>query len=348
MPDVTNQRLIQAALGTGAVIASGLTGGELFRRRRAAIRRVRGMGHGGEERMVTTRDGTKLHVEIDGPDDAPLTVVFTHGWFMDLTTWRHQRAALAGSHARRVFYDHRGYGKSERGPKGIGSVRQLSEDMFDVIEAVAPRGPIVVVGHSMGSFTIHALAGTHPKLFGSRIVASVLISTAAQGSTLMRAVVRNIPVAHLIVNPTASVLEIAGVLRPYLVRALGMGLYRPFSYLFVDRKSSDVSKQEFLAVISAAHLDVMGEYLLALAAHEEFESLPTLGNARTVLITGERDLIVVKALSEAAAAEIPGVEHIIIPGSGHIVPFERAEEVNRILEDVIGDALAGKAGKRAV
>ncbi len=342
MPGPSGKQLGQAAALTGA-IASGITGGEIFRRRRAAIRRARGMGHGGEERSVTTRDGTKLHLEIDGPDNAPVTVVFTHGWFMDLTTWRHQREALMGSHARRVFYDHRGYGKSERGPKGLGSVRQLAEDLYDVIEAVAPSGPVVVVGHSMGSFTIQALAGTHPELFGTRIVASVLISTAAQGSLLMRAVVRNIPLADKIVSPTASVLEIAHVLRPYLVKALGMGLYRPFSYLFVDRKSSDTAKKEFLAVISAAHLNVMGEYLLALAAHEEMESLPALGKCRTLVITGGNDLIVVPSLSEAVAANIPNVEHTIIPGSGHIVPFERAEEVNVLLGDVIRQALAKAA-----
>jgi len=348
MGGLSQQQLVQAVLGTGAVVAGGITGGEVYRRRRAAVRKVRGMGHGGEERMVTTADGTNLHVEIDGSECAPLTVVFTHGWFMDLTTWRHQRAALAGSPARRVYYDHRGYGKSERGPKGVGSVRQLAEDIYQVIEAVAPSGPVVIVGHSMGSFTIQALAGIHPELFGTRIVASVLISTAAQGSTLIRAVVRNIPVAHRIVSPTAGVLEIAAILRPYLVRALGMGLYRPFSYLFVDRKSSTEAKREFLAVISAAHLDVMGEYLLALAAHEELASLPALGNARTLVITGGHDLIVIPALSEAAAAQIPGVEHVIIPGSGHIVPFERAEEVNRLLGDVIDNALAKvKAGKRA-
>lgn len=335
----------QLAVLAGAA-ASAVTGGEVYRRRRAQVRRIRGIGHGGREQTLTTSDGTKLHVEIDGPESAELTVVFSHGWFMDLTTWRHQRAALSGMPVRRVFYDHRGYGKSERGAKGLGSVRLLAEDMYEIIEAVAPTGPVVVVGHSMGSFTIQALAGIHPELFGSRIVGSVLISTAAQGSTLIRAVVRNIPVAHRIVNPTANVLEIANVLRPYLVRALGMGLYRPFSYLFVDRRSSGEAKQEFLAVISAAHLDVMGEYLLALAGHEEMASLPALGKAPCLVITGGSDLIVVPALSEAAAAEIPGVEHVIIPESGHIVVFEKADEVNGLLTREIDRALADLEKRR--
>lgn len=33
-----------------------------------------------EYRTVTTREGIALHVEIDGEADAPLTVVFVHGF----------------------------------------------------------------------------------------------------------------------------------------------------------------------------------------------------------------------------------------------------------------------------
>jgi pimeloyl-ACP methyl ester carboxylesterase len=333
------RRVREAAIASGAVVAGGLTGRSIYHRRRDGVRSVREVGRGGTDRTVETADGTKLHLEIDGPSAAAVTVVVAHGFFMDLTTWRYQRAALENSAAKLVFYDHRGYGLSEPGPKGVASIRQLAQDMYDVIEAVAPKGPVVVVGHSMGSFTIQALAGIHPELFGPRIVASVLMSTAAQGSVLVRTLLRELPLADKVMSPTASVLDIVATLRPYLVRAFGLGMYRPFGYLFVDRKSPVQARREFLAVISAAHLDVMSEYLTALAAHEEFESLPTLGNARTVVVTGERDKVVPLALSETVLAEIPGAEHVIIEGSGHIVTFENPDEVNRVLLDVIDEAI---------
>ncbi|HEY7812355.1 MAG TPA: hypothetical protein VIC62_03910, partial [Nakamurella sp.] len=45
---------------------------------------------------VDTRDGVALHVEEVGPLDAPLTVVFAHGWTLRLGSWHYQRWGLAG------------------------------------------------------------------------------------------------------------------------------------------------------------------------------------------------------------------------------------------------------------
>jgi hypothetical protein len=45
-------------------------------------------------RTVTTDDGVPLHVEFDGKLEAPLTVVFSHGFTARLVEWEFQRAAL--------------------------------------------------------------------------------------------------------------------------------------------------------------------------------------------------------------------------------------------------------------
>ena len=45
----------------------------------------------------TTRDGRDLHVHVDGPDDAPLTVVLAHCWSSDLTTWGYQALDVRGA-----------------------------------------------------------------------------------------------------------------------------------------------------------------------------------------------------------------------------------------------------------
>ena len=47
-------------------------------------------------RTVATDDGVRLHVEVDGDEDAPLTVVFSHGFTARLAEWELQRAALRG------------------------------------------------------------------------------------------------------------------------------------------------------------------------------------------------------------------------------------------------------------
>ena len=70
-----------------------------------------------EELTVTAADGTDLHVEIVEPKaagDKP-TIVFVHGFALDMGTFYFQRQALAeqGEH-RLVFYDQPGHGRSSR------------------------------------------------------------------------------------------------------------------------------------------------------------------------------------------------------------------------------------------
>ena len=73
-------------------------------------------------------DGVLLSVEEIGPRDAPLTVVFVHGYTLSMASWAFQRRTLAAElatanghrpDARLVFYDQRGHGSSGRGrPSG--------------------------------------------------------------------------------------------------------------------------------------------------------------------------------------------------------------------------------------
>ena len=62
-------------------------------------------------RTVTTDDGVPLHVEVDGDENAPLTVVLSHGFTARLAEWELQRAALR-DRARLVLWDQRGHGRS--------------------------------------------------------------------------------------------------------------------------------------------------------------------------------------------------------------------------------------------
>ena len=63
-----------------------------------------------ERSEVILPDGVRLHVEISGPADAPVTVVLLHGWCLDRRTWHHQIPDLTG--ARVIAYDARGHGRS--------------------------------------------------------------------------------------------------------------------------------------------------------------------------------------------------------------------------------------------
>ena len=110
-------------------------------------------------------------VEEIGPPDAPLTVVFVHGYTLSMASWTFQRRTLAAElatanghrpDARLVFYDQRGHGASGRGDADHSTIEQLARDLEAVLESRVPRGPVVLVGHSMGGMTIMGLAALRP------------------------------------------------------------------------------------------------------------------------------------------------------------------------------------------
>src|SRR5690349_14581637 len=168
-----------AAAGAGAVVAA----------ERIAVNRIRGRADSSDEPFGSLRgleltvlavDGVPLHVEINGPDTAPITIIFCHGYTLNQDCWHFQRRDL--TEHRLVFWDQRDHGRSGRSEEGSGSIGQLGADLKAVIDAAAPgAGPVVLVGHSMGGMTIMALADQYPELFGTKVAGAVLIATAARG-----------------------------------------------------------------------------------------------------------------------------------------------------------------------
>src|SRR5215218_4590260 len=104
-------------------------------------------------RTVRTDDGVDLHVEVDGPADAPLTVLLTHGFTARLGEWDDQRAALGGR-ARLVLWDHRGHGRSARGDGRTTTIDRTGRDLGEVLDATTPSGPVLLAGHSLGGMSV--------------------------------------------------------------------------------------------------------------------------------------------------------------------------------------------------
>ncbi|MGX9890020.1 alpha/beta fold hydrolase [Streptomyces sp. NPDC002276] len=126
----------------------------------------------GRELTVTSADGSRLHVEVHGPEGAP-AVVLAHGWSCSTAFWAAQTRDLAADH-RVVVYDQRGHGRS---PAALTySTDALADDLEAVLEAtLTPGEKAVVVGHSMGGMTVLAAAGR--ARFREHAVAVLLCST---------------------------------------------------------------------------------------------------------------------------------------------------------------------------
>ena len=101
------------------------------------------------------------------------TLVFVHGYALNLDCWHFQREYFRGKR-RMVFYDQRSHGRSGRSDNDHATIDQLGRRSRRVLDELAPDGPVVLVGHSMGGMSIMALAEQHPEMFGDRVAGVAL------------------------------------------------------------------------------------------------------------------------------------------------------------------------------
>jgi pimeloyl-ACP methyl ester carboxylesterase len=343
-----------AGLAAGAAVAAGA--GAVIAAERVAVGRLRlrhdpeadepfGQLHG-RALTVLADDGVPLHVEINGPDDAPVTIVFCHGYALNQNVWHYQRRDLAGA-ARLVFWDQRGHGQSGQCTQEHCTIPQLGEDLHAVLLAAAPGdGPVVLVGHSMGGMTIMALAREHPELFGTKVIGAVLISTIAGGvdptiwiPMLLRPIAR---------QAAAPVLRGAsnGIAAPLVERgrqASGDIAFLAARYVAFGDPSVSPAVVDFLErMIRATPVGVVAAFYLALLRHDERAALDVLGRVPVTVIAAERDRLVPLSSSEELAEQIPGAELVRVPGTGHGVILERPLFVNRVISDLVARSVAGE------
>jgi pimeloyl-ACP methyl ester carboxylesterase len=312
---------------------------------------LRGAAH-----TVTADDGTELYAEVDdldvgengadadgggaaGEGASPLTVVFSHGFCLNQDIWHFQRQWLRGRY-RMVFWDQRGHGRSGTGPADHYTVDQCGRDLLAVVEALAPDGPLVLVGHSMGGMTVMALAGEQPDLVRRRVAGVALVATSSGGLAdvhwgLAPSVGR---VAHKV-----APLALVGLTRaPRLVdrtRRLGSDLEQ----LLVKRYSyaSPVPPElvRFTStMIAATPISVVSGFLPGFDVHDKAAALAALDGLEALVLGGDEDLMTPAEHSDVIVRLLPGAEHVVVPEAGHLVMLEHPDVVNLHLGDLLDRA----------
>jgi pimeloyl-ACP methyl ester carboxylesterase len=298
----------------------------------------------GEAMTVRADDGLPLHVEVSGPDDAPVAIVFCHGYTLNADVWYYQRAGLAGT-ARCVFWDQRSHGRSGRSDPDLVTIDQLGADLHEVMLAAAPSDmPVVLVGHSMGGMTVMALADQHPELFGTKIIGAVLISTAA--ATVDPATWLPSPLRPAVRAAMPSMMT--GASHPLMADVVERGRHSASDIAFLgtrriafgDPRVSPTVVDFLERIIRSTPIDVIADFYVALVGHDKRHALAVLGNVPVLVLTGSKDRLVDPALSDQIASEIRDAKLVRIRGAGHVVILERPEEVNEAIADLVALALA--------
>jgi pimeloyl-ACP methyl ester carboxylesterase len=291
-------------------------------------------------------DGVRLHVEAAGPPDAAVTVVLLHGWTLDGRTWHRQVVALRealGDSVRVLTYDVRGHGRSDPTPRHAATLAQLGDDLAEVLDGLAPQGPVVLVGHSMGGMTIMEYAHRHPAAFAARIAGLVFVSTTAEGHThtsyglpaqvvwLMR---------HL-ETTGAALLARCGAWRPpaLLLRAL-----RPAIRWLLFGDVCDLADIRLAtSAVARTSLCSIGGFRSSIGAQCRLETLAALGDVPAAALVGERDRLTPVQCAESIAEALPATELTVCPGAGHMLMLERADEVSSAVVAVSRRAMTAPA-----
>lgn len=293
--------------------------------------------------VVTTNDGVPLAVREVGPVDAPLTMVFVHGFCLRMGAFYFQRKRLAekwGPRVRMIFYDQRGHGRSGEASPETYTLTQLGQDLERVLAEVAPRGVLILVGHSMGGMTVLSHARQHPEHYGTRIVGAALISSAAEGVTRS-------PLGEILKNPAVEALRFTARSAPKLMhrgRNVSRSLIGPvlraasYSDLQVSRSLDAFSQR----MMNGTPIPTLVGFLRALEVHDETAGLWTLLRIPTLIACGDHDLITPDEYSRKMAASLPQSELVIVNGASHLALLDKPEAINEGLVRLVNRANPGR------
>ncbi|MDQ4085020.1 MAG: alpha/beta fold hydrolase [Actinomycetota bacterium] len=289
-------------------------------------------------RGVRTGDGLRLHVDVSGADDARVTVVLAHGWTQSMHTWRYQARDLPGAvdlPIRVVRYDHRGHGRSDRTAECDATVDNLARDLAAVIDTLAPQGPLVLAGHSMGGMAMMGLAEHRPELFVDRVAGAAFVSTSGgqlDRVTLglprtMGARVRSRLPRLLAVRARMLSRRTRGrppTIESQVVRRFLLG--RPIR--LADHRA-------VLEDLVATPADSMCGFFTDLMRHDRSKALAAFETVPSAVLVGECDRLTPPAHARRLAEAMPWAEFSVLRNAGHMLPLERDRAVTHALAQLV-------------
>ena len=296
--------------------------------RRGAARVAR-LPHGAVRHRVRLGAGTDVHVvewpagpAAAGTTAEGVTVVLAHGWTLSHASWLPVVELLRARYGVRVVaFDQPGHGLSAAEPR-TPTVHELGDVLHRVLTAVAPTGPLVLAGHSMGGMTIMAWAADHADELAARVRGAVFVATSAKvGEDRAR-----VPLERALMRASARAPRVAPG-RLMSTRAQTRLLY--------GRGTARETVVPGVTLIRSTSLPTLGRYFLALQQHDETAALQHLGAVPTHVLVGTADRLTPVTDARALADGIRGARLSVLPGLGHMLTYEAPDAV----ADAIGELL---------
>ena len=250
-------------------------------------------------------NGIRIEFESHGAG-RPLVLIAGLGY--DRWMWHRMIAPLA-AHFRVIAFDNRGVGGSDQ-PKGPYSASMMAADTAGLLRALGIERA-AVMGHSMGGFVAQALAVEYPQL-----VERLILSATNFGGP-----------NHVPISPEALVVMMDTRADP--LERLRNGIRVSTAPGFAEREPAFIDA--WLAYRAAHPVD--GEAYAAqlavglslLPEDAGFEHRLAGVSAPSLILFGENDKVVPPENATLLARQLPKCAVVILPGAGHLFPFEVPE-----------------------
>lgn len=277
-------------------------------------------------------NGARFHLAEAGPDGGPL-VVLLHGFPQFWWAWRHQLTGLADRGYRTVALDLRGYGASDKPPRGYDTITSAA-DVAGVIRSLGDT-EAVVIGQDWGAWVAWSMPTLQPRT--TRAIATV----AAPHPLLLQsaALARHSPAA------LPLVLSFQVPIRPErMLQRAGYvgGLLRRWAGPGWPSAEEERRYEEAMRVPFVAH-SAMEYYRWA------FRSLPRRDGRRfadavrhtvpvpVLQVHGSADTFTSAHLARRSSSFVRGrYRWELVDGAGHYPPEEEPRTVTALLADWLG------------
>jgi len=248
-------------------------------------------------------------------------ILLVHGLSGSWRNWLENIPYLARSH-RVVALDLPGFGLSPM-PEYPITIKSYGQFLGRFADLIGLDRETALIGHSMGGFIATEAAILNPRRFSSLTLVAAAGITYAKLRRTQKDVAR--PIAEMMM-PVA-----AGSLR----RSFGRSRLRAAQFAGVFAHPERISR-ELLWELGAygVHAPATLQAAYEMAGYDTRERLSEI-DLPTLLIWGNRDLLVPVAAAFAYRKRMPQAEMAVIDDTGHMVQMERPDRFNQDVEEFI-------------
>jgi pimeloyl-ACP methyl ester carboxylesterase len=264
------------------------------------------------ERWVEVPGG-RLWSRSDG--DGP-PIVLLHAGIAEGSIWEPFVPLLTGAGYRAIWYDLRGYGRSETEDVEFRAV----DDLLAVLDAFEV-GQACLVGNSLGGMTAFELAVTHPE----RVAAAALLASGLRGFEVeMSARDREARARYEAIDAAGDV----EALTDFELNLWGAGVGQPPDRLRPELRT--ILRPMIAASNDTARVDGRPVPLDPPAGERlEHATMPVL------VVHGGLDFSYRETIGRHLEATLPNARMVVVPDVAHMIAFEAPDRVAELVLDLV-------------